>query len=93
MANIIPPQTQHWTTRSTVPYAVCTRTLTGYRAQVMLNGQGRWVREGKTGHEVAKRLLACCPNLDHVQTAMGTIEDTGCLTLGECIELAADQAT
>jgi hypothetical protein len=91
----VPPEHFDWTELGKLKnhplYVVCSKTSTGYRGQIVKDGQKRWVREASTPHEVARQLRVICPELDHVLTASGVIENTGCLTLAECIECAAEE--
>jgi hypothetical protein len=67
------------------PYIEARKTPAGYRGTIVLNGERRWVREHRFADQVAAQLLAC-HFVDHVITDDGRIEDTGALSLGECIE-------
>ncbi len=60
-----------------------------YVGTIVVQGEDRWKRENACPYKLAAMLRACRPGIDYVATADGEIHDTGCLTLGECIELAA----
>lgn len=66
-------------------YIVAEKTKMGYRGTIVLNGEKRWSREAKDPITLNRMLQACYPNIDYILTDDG-VQDTGCLTMAECIE-------